>query len=95
MQQKRRELRLHIYYNTEQRLDIANDYLALRKALFGSFDLHKTIERRAQKYLLMSDDSGMQAVLSLLLRLSDDELKGIKTSMDAAQRALSMQQSQH
>jgi hypothetical protein len=42
--------------------------------------------------LLMSDDTGMQATLSLLLRLSDDELKGIKTSLDAANRALSLQQ---
>ena len=40
----------------------------------------------------MSDDTGMQATLSLLLRLSDDELKGIKTSLDAANRALSLQQ---
>ena len=39
----------------------------------------------------MSDDTGMQATLSLLLRLSDDELKGIKTSLDAATRALSLQ----
>lgn len=40
----------------------------------------------------MSDDTGMQATLSLLLRLSDDELKGIKTSLDAANRALSLHQ---
>ncbi len=40
----------------------------------------------------MSDDVGMQATLSLLLRLSDDELKGIKTSLEAASRALSLQQ---
>lgn len=64
----------------------------MRKHIFSQFDTHKTIERRTQKYLLMSDDTGIQATLSLLLRLSDDELKGIKTSLDAANRALSLQQ---
>ncbi len=40
----------------------------------------------------MSDDTGMQATLGLLIRLSDDEIKGIKSSLEAATRALSMQQ---
>jgi hypothetical protein len=39
----------------------------------------------------MSDDTGMQATLGLLIRLSDDEIKGIKSSLEAANRALSMQ----
>lgn len=92
LQQKRRELRLHIYYNSDKRMEICGELLAMRKHIFSQFDTHKTIERRTQKYLLMSDDTGMQATLSLLLRLSDDELKGIKTSLDAANRALSLQQ---
>lgn len=90
LQQKRRELRLHIYYNSEQRAEKCGELLAMRKHIFAQFDTHKTIERRTQKYLLMSDDSGMQATLSLLLRLSDDELKGIKSSIEAANRALSL-----
>lgn len=92
LQQKRRELRLHIYYNSDKRMEICSELVAMRKHIFSQFDTHKTIERRTQKYLLMSDDTGMQATLSLLLRLSDDELKGIKTSLDAANRALSLQQ---
>jgi hypothetical protein len=39
----------------------------------------------------MSDDVGMQGVLALLLRLSDDEIKGVKTAVEAANRAQSMQ----
>jgi hypothetical protein len=65
--------------------------LSIRKALFKHFEDQKTLERRAQKYQLMSDDVGMQAVLALLLRLSDDEIKGVKTSVEAANRAQSMQ----
>ena len=40
----------------------------------------------------MSDDLGMQAVLALLLRLSDDEIKGVKTAVEAANRAQNIQQ---
>lgn len=88
---KRRELRLHIYYNTEQKYEHCQELLSIRKALFKHFEDHKTLERRAQKYQLMSDDVGMQAVLALLLRLSDDEIKGVKTSVEAANRAQTMQ----
>lgn len=65
--------------------------LSIRKTLFKHFEEHKTLERRAQKYQLMSDDVGMQGVLALLLRLSDDEIKGVKTAVEAANRAQSMQ----
>jgi len=53
----------------------------MRGHIFKSFDEHYVIERRIQKYLLMSDDSGMQATFLLLLKLSDDEIKGIKSSI--------------
>ena len=65
--------------------------LELRRVIFGHFDEHKTIEKRLKKYLLMSDDTGLQATLYLLLKLSDDELKGVMTSVNAAARAISMQ----
>jgi hypothetical protein len=87
---KRRELRLHIYYNTEQKIEHCQELLGLRKALFRHFEEHKTVERRAQKYQLMSDDLGMQALLALMLRLSDDEIKGVKTAVEAANRAQSL-----
>ena len=67
----------------------------MRKLIFKYFDEHKAIERRMQRYLLMSDDSGLQATLFLLLKLSDDEIKGIKTCIEAAARVVSLQQTQN
>lgn len=87
MSHKRKEIRLHIYYNTEQRVERCLELVEIRKHVFIHFDLHKAVERRLQRYLLMSDDAGMQAMLFLLLKLSDDELKGVKTSVEAAARA--------
>ena len=69
---------------------ICKDLLEMRKLIFKYFDEHKAIERRMQRYLLMSDDSGLQATLFLLLKLSDDEIKGIKTCIEAAARAVSL-----
>ena len=86
---KRKELRLHIYYSTEQRVKLGQDLIDMRKVIFSNFDEHKSLEKRIQKYLLMSDDAGMQAILFLLLRLSDDELKGVKTAIEAAAKAIS------
>jgi hypothetical protein len=63
----------------------------MRNMIFRHFDEHKTLERRIQRYLLMSDDTGCQFVLYLLLKLSDDELKGIKNCLKAAARAISLQ----
>ena len=40
-------------------MDICGELIAMRKYIFTQFDAHKTIERRTQKYLLMSDDTGM------------------------------------
>jgi hypothetical protein len=42
----------------------------------------------------MSDDTGLQAMLYLLLRISDDELKGLKSAIEAAARAYSIQHQQ-
>lgn len=39
----------------------------------------------------MSDDAGMQAALYLLLKLSDDELKGLKSCIESAAKAVSLQ----
>ena len=82
-------MRLHIYYNTEQRVEHCTELVEMRKHIFTNFDLHKTMEKRIQRYILMSDDAGMQAALFLLLKLSDDELKGVKTSVEAAATAIS------
>ena len=56
---KRKEMRLHIYYNTDQRVEMCSDLVEMRKHIFSHFETHKTVERRVQKYLLMSDDAGM------------------------------------
>jgi len=62
----------------------------MRRFIFKFFDEHKALERRLQRYLLMSDDSGLQAILYLLLKLSDDEIKGIRTAIEAAAKAQSL-----
>lgn len=89
---KRKELRVHIYFNTQEKRQICLDLLEMRRYVFKYFDEHKALERRLQRYLLMSDDSGLQAILYLLLKLSDDEIKGIRTAIEAAAKAQSMQQ---
>lgn len=71
------------------RYDLVRQLLDMRACIFRYFEEESNLEKRLQKYLLMSDDTGCQCILFLLLKLSDDELKGIKTCMEAAARALS------
>lgn len=73
------------------RFDLVRELLDIRSCIFRFLDENSNFEKRFQKYLLMSDDIGCQSLLYLLLKLSDDELKGIKTCMEAAARALSIQ----
>ncbi len=51
------------------------DLTEIRLLILQDFDKKKTIEKRLHKYLLMADDTGVQASLFLLLILSEDEVK--------------------
>lgn len=44
--QKRKELRVHIYYGTDQRVKVCKDLIDMRTCIFRSFDEDRSLELR-------------------------------------------------
>ena len=80
-------MKVLIYYNSQEQCESLREFIQLRKLVLQKIfsDEHggnTLIEKRIFRYILESDDLGVQSSLYLLLILSDDEVKGYEKSYD-------------
>eukprot|EP00347_Sterkiella_histriomuscorum_P019578 403341095 len=91
--QKRKEVKLHKFYNLPELYVKQRDLVQLRQKIVSHFQEQNAFDKRMKKYQLMADEVGIQSSLFLLLVLAEDEVKGINFQEDVIQKIKNEQKS--